>query len=260
MKTRSTVGRAGATAPWSWALFALAIGGPATGHAAECAVPTGAAPALGEHDAATRLRFVRDVLRETAVKERRFLVGWALTYTGFAGGAWVLVPFSDDPRKPIDAIWSSSTAVAGGILAVIPPAQVLRDHRQVERLAASPGPPSCDALREAERRLEHAASSELGAGSALGHISSFAINIALGLVLGYGLKRPDTAATNTLIGIFVSELMIATRPLAAARGLERYRTGALTDASAATAPPRLTLSPALAPLDGGLSVSLVGAF
>jgi hypothetical protein len=241
----------------SCALLALLAGGPAA-HAAECAVPTGAAPSLGEHDAATRLRFVRDVLRETAVKERRFLVGWALTYTGFAGGAWVLVPFSDDPRKPIDAIWSSATAVAGGILAVIPPAIVLRDHRQVERLAASSDPPSCDTLREAERRLEHAAASELGAGSALGHISGVAINIALGLVLGYGLKRPDTAATNTLIGIFVSEFMIVTRPLAAARGLERYRAGTLT--AAATTPPRLTLSPGLAPLDGGLAVSLAGTF
>ncbi|MFO0574398.1 MAG: hypothetical protein U1A78_10385 [Polyangia bacterium] len=260
MKTRRPVGRAGTSALGSFTLFALLVGGPAPGYAAECAVPTGAASALGEHDAAARLRFVRDVLRETAVKERRFLVGWALTYAGFAGGAWVLVPFSDDPRKPVDAIWSSSTAVAGGILAVIPPAQVLRDHRQVERLAASPGPPSCEALREAERRLEHAANSELGAGSALGHISSFAINIALGLVLGYGLKRPDTAATNTLIGIFISELMIATRPLAAARGLEKYRAGALTEPTAVTAPPRLTLAPALAPLDGGLSVSLVGAF
>lgn len=236
----------------------------AAAHAGECAAPTGAAAALGERDPAERLRFLRESLQATAKQERRFILGWTLTYTGFGAGSWVLVPVSDDPGKRIDAIWSSSTAAAGAILAVVQPLLVLRDVRQAEQLIAGAGAGAagtgCQVLAEVERRLERAALNEAGARSAFSHISSAAINVALGLVLAYGLKRPSSAAMNTTIGLLISEVMIVTRPTEAVSRLERYRAGDLT----APPPSRISLAPAVAPLGAdqgrGALLSLAGTF
>lgn len=234
---------------------------PSVAVAGECGVPVGAQAALAERDTEARLRFLRESLAETARKERRYLLGTSLTYAGFIGGSWVLVPLSDDPRKRVDAIWSSSTALAGGLQNLIEPLRVMRDHRRTEELvaqaAAVSGEPRCRLLREAELRLEHAAKSEASARGPLARIGGALINVTLGLVLAYGLKRPDSAAQNTTIGLLVTQVMIEARPTEAIRRLERYRTGDLGGSE----PSRVVLSPLFAPTgEGGLSVGLAGAF
>lgn len=233
---------------------------PSSAVAGECAVPIGAGAALAERDTEARLRFLRESLAETARKERRYLLGTSLTYAGFAGGAWVLVPLSDDPNKRIDAIWSSATSIAGGLQNLIEPLLVIRDHRWTEELvaraAAVEGEPRCGFLREAERRLEHAAKSEASARGPRARIGGAVINIALGLVLAYGLKRPNSAAQNTTIGLLVTQVMIAVRPTEAIRRLERYKAGELSGSE----PSRVALSPLFTPTSEGLSVGLAGSF
>jgi hypothetical protein len=250
----------------------LSAGGARAG---ECGVPIGAGAALAEQGTEARLRFLRESLRETARKERRFLIGWSITYAGFAGGSWVLVPISSDPNKRIDAIWSSSTAIAGALQNLIEPLRVMRHHRRTEELVSAlgglggsaglggPGDAAesarrCQTLGEVERRLELAAKSETSARGPFAHIGGAVINVALGLVLAYGLKRPDTAASNTTIGLIVTELIIATRPTEAVRRLERYRAGDLD--LRAPAPSTVELSPLIAPRSDGLSVGVAGLF
>lgn len=247
-------------------VFLGSILGEASAVAGECAAPKGATAALAEQDVAARLQFIRDTLQEAERRERQFLIGWGITYAGFAGGAWVLVPTSDDPRKRVDAIWSSSTSVAGALLMIIEPLSVMKDRKRFDRLMAAPAQPApeqspqvsprCRMLAQAEALMTHAALSEAGAKRTFSHFSSLVVNVGLGLALGYGLKRPETAAQNTTIGIVVSELMIASRPTVAAERLELYRAGRLD----APIHRGWFLLPSMTPTEGGMSMSVAGTF
>ena len=226
--------------------------------AGQCAAPAGAAPALAEQDAEERLRFIREALLETVRREKRYMIGWSLTYAGFAAGTWALVPFSNDPRKPIESAWNSSISTLGGLQNLIEPLLVVRDKNRVERLFSEPGNRTrCQVLAEAERHFQHAANSEIGAKSAKAHITSLLVNVGLGLILGYGLKRPEGAAMNTTIGMFTSEIQIATRPTFAARRMESYRAGNLAPAPP---DPKIFFTPVLSPTDTGYGLAVAGAF
>lgn len=227
----------------------------------ECASTVGAAAAHSEAELAARLRFLRQSLRDTAVLERRFVLGWSLTYVGLAAGTWALLPFSSEPDKQrIASAWNSSTSIAAALLVLIEPLQVIRDKNRLEALLtpATPAPPDCAVLARAEQLLKHAASSETGARSTRAHVLSALTTVGLGLVLGYGLKQPDSAATNTTIGILLGELMIASRPTVAVQRLRSYRSGDLT------IPPRpaggLSVGLAALPVSSGYGAAVSGAF
>ena len=190
-------------------------------HALECA-------ALGEQDAELRLQFIRQSLRDAVRLERRFAASWSITYVGLAGASWVLVPLSKDPRQNIDAAWNSAKALAASVIVLIEPLQVARDQRRLERLldGTQPADP-CTQLAQAEYLLAHAASSEARSTSVLTHLGSLALNIGLGLALGYGLDRPASAAMGIALGTAISEVMMATRPTLAVHRLASYRAGDL---------------------------------
>lgn len=82
--------------------------------------------------------------------------------------------------------------------------------------------------------------------------------MGLGLVLAYALKQPDSAVTSTPIGIFIGELMMASRPLLAVRRLQSYRSGDLS----LTSPPTGGFSLGLTPLalNSGYGAAISGAF
>lgn len=233
--------------------------GRGAARAGECAAPAGASAELAERTAEERLRFLQKSLRDTSRSERRFLIGWSLVYAGFIGGTWVLYPFTEDKRgKIIESSWSNAISLLGHAQMTLQPLLVMRDQRRIEALAAQPltAENRCATLARAEKLLVHAAESERSARTPFAHISGFVINIGLGVILGYGLKRPQAAAMNTTIGVAVSELMIATRPKTAMQRLDRYRAG---DLRATPLDPNLLL-PMVAPTEGGLSLSLAGQF
>lgn len=234
-----------------WAQSARAEG-------AACALPPGASAALGERDPASRLRFIRQSLRDTVRQETFYLGGWSLIYGGIAAGTWIFVPLSDDvPGQMKESAWNSATAVGAAVLMMIEPLRVRSDQQQLERLLAkSAQPESCAVLKEAERLFAHVAESEINSRGALMHLGNFAVNVGLGLVLGYGLKRPDSAGMNTMIGTVLGELMIVTRPTLAARRIASYRSGELSVASQKE--PLFNLVPA--PIPGGVTLALTGAF
>ena len=89
------------------------------------------------------------------------------------------------------------------------------------------------------------------------HVGNFAINIGIGLVLAYGLNRPDSAPMNTVVGTLLGELMIVTRPTLASRWLTSYRNGDLTLTRTGLIP---FLSAAPTVLPGGYGFAIGGAF
>ncbi len=193
--------------------------------------------------------------------ERRFLLGWSLAYVGMAAGTWLTVPFYSDPGQQVTAsAWNSATSAAASLLVLTGPMPIIRDEQRLERLLARPPLPGqrCAVLAEAERLLKRAADSELSARSARSHIIGIFTTIGLGLVLGYALQRPDSAATNTTIGLVLNELMIASRPTVGIRGLESYRNGTLI----AVTPPPFVVDLHLAPtrIADGYGVAVGSAF
>ena len=249
----------GAAAPAIFLLGGLlaAVTWPTPSCAAECAGPTAAVSAL---PVAERLAFLRASLQDTARLERRFALGWGLTYAGLAGGTWLLLPFADDFEGQRRAsAWNSATSVAAGLLVLIDPLRVIRDHRRLEALLAADPSPGCATLAAAEQLLVHAAGSEEGARGPRAHILGALTTVGLGLVRGYALQRPESAAINTTIGVFLSEIMIASRPLVAVTRLQRYRSG---DLGTATTPPAAGLALGIVPLrlDSGYGAALSGTF
>lgn len=219
---------------------------PAAAQAGECAGQSGAAPLLGEQKVEARLQFVRQSLRDTARLERRYLLGWNLSYLGMAAGTWFLYPFAADQRgQRISSAWNTATSLAASLTVLIDPLRVIGDQHRLEALLSQPAAADqrCAVLAKAEKLLAHVAENETGARSSRSHIISFFTTVGLGLILGYALQRGESAAINTSIGVVLSEVMIATRPTLAIRRLESYRSGNLD----ATAPPPTHLSWAIVP-------------
>lgn len=234
---------------------------PAAAHADECRSTVGAPAAHSAEEITARLSFIRQSLRDTAVRERRFVLGWSLNYVGLAAGTWVLYPLSSNPEgQRIASAWNSATSLAAALLVLIDPLQVIRDKNRMEALLATPNPAQseCALLIKAEQLLKHAANNEASARGARSHIISTLTTVGLGVVLAYALKQPDSAVTSTPIGIFLGELMLASRPIVAVRRLQSYRSG---DLSMPAVPP-FNLSLGVAPLavDSGYGAAVTGAF
>jgi len=231
-----------------------------SGAAEECAAPASAEPEVARLDRATRLRFIQKTLQDTARAEKRFALGWSLTYTGLATGTWLFVPLSPgDQGRLIESAWNSGTAGFAALYVLLDPLMTAHDSHRLERLLSrteGSGNP-CQVLAEAERLLAHAANKETAARGALAQLGNLAFNVGLGLILGYGLNRPAGAAMNTTIGLTLGELMILTRPQVARHGLDRYRKGELT------APPSpSTVSWSVTPIASGThyGLALAGSF
>lgn len=226
---------------------------------AACALPTDASPSLAVHDPAARLHFIRQTLRDTVRQENFYLGAWSVIYGGIAAGTWLFVPLSDDPPgQTRESAWNTATALGAAVVMMIEPLRVGHEQRRLERLVAQPGQSDgCMVLREAERLFARVAESETSARGALMHVGNFAINIGIGLVLAYGLNRPDSAPMNTVVGTLLGELMIVTRPTLASRRLTGYRSGDLTLTRTGLIP-FLSAAPTLLP--GGYGFAIGGAF
>lgn len=224
---------------------------------ASCVLPTGASSSLAVHDPAARLHFIRQTLRDTVRQENFYLGAWSVIYGGIAAGTWLFVPLSDDvPGQTRESAWNTATALGAAVVMMIEPLRVGYEQRQLERLVAQQTD-GCAVLKEAERLFARVAESETSARGALMHVGNFAINIGIGLVLAYGLNRPDSAPMNTVVGTLLGELMIVTRPTLASRRLASYRSGDLS-LSRTGLIPFLSAAPTLLP--GGYGFAISGAF
>lgn len=241
------------------ALSGALLSGPLSdeARAERCVTPTGAASALAEQDAEARLQYIVRGMHDVGRKERLFLIGWSLAYAGMAGGTWMFVPLSSDPNQWIASTFNSVTATSGGLLAIIQPLRVMRAEKRAAAQATSTGP-LCTRLATAEQQLSFAARNEQGARTPVTHTLAILTGVSLGLFLTYVLKQPKAALTSIPVGIVISELQILTRPQTAIRHLDNYLKGNLTTLQ--PQPPKITLLPSLAPVDGGFVAALGGTF
>ncbi len=227
--------------------------------ALECPVPAGASPTLAGVDAESRLQFVKRTLAQTAQSERRYALGWSLTYTALSAGAWLMVPLgsSNDPGQLWESAWNSGTSAFAALFVLYAPLVAARDAGKMKQILSVSDLDGCARLAESERILKRVADSQQSARKPLAHISSVAFNVGLGLILGYALHRPKGAAMATSIGVVMGELMIATRPTEALRGLASYREGSMIVPSPSLATP-LALIPTVA--NQSYSLLIGGAF
>lgn len=234
--------------------------GPVTGTMTGPVTGTMTGSEADEQDVEARLRFLRESMSEATRQERRYAIGWGAAYIGMTAGPWALMPWSDVEKwKP--NVFSSVLSTVGGVRLLVNSIQLFRDSRRMDALFAAGGTGTrsrCEVLREAERLLERMARNERSAHSTSGRVIGFFTNVASALIVAYGFKQPSNASTNLLIGVCISQLMIATRPLVAERRLRLYREGKLTPLP--PEPLRATILPALARLDGGYGAGVVGVF
>ena len=227
---------------WRCLLAALAIWlGAAPARAGECttAVVKGD-PALGGIDAAVRLRFLRERLRDEARRARIWTWSWAGIYAGLTAGQLALTPaFSKSQRR--DYYVGAGSSFLGLAVVGVMPLQVMGDQRWLERRLAKapPGTHECVLLAEAEQLLVRDAKNEAFGVSTLVHLGNILVNLGVFAALGFGFGHWPSGAISFTVGVAVGEVMIFTQPLGAVEDLRRYRAGELTPAPPA---PRVGLT------------------
>lgn len=233
--------------------------------ALECPAPKGASPTLSSLDPEDRVRFISQVLTQTARAERRYALGWSLTYAGLSAGSWVMLPLSSasDPGQLVESAWNSGTSAFAALFVLYAPLVAARDVSRLSQQLDLLRHDRCAQLAEAERVLAKVADNQQSARNALAHISNVAFNVGLGLVLGYALHRPSGAAMSTGIGVVFGELMIATRPKSALQAHSAYKEGRLLAPSSTSSSPgeligQITLVPTVQNQTYGLA--LLGRF
>lgn len=234
--------------------LSLSWSGPAA--AATCPAPPGAiaASTLAEAPAEVRLAFLRDRMEHAARRSRAWTWAWGATHASLLSVNTALLIALDSPGHRIDFAFGVGSSALGVALLVAMPPSVLRDQRRLERLTGTGADP-CRTLAEAERLLAHAARDDARAKSALLHVGSAIFNLGIGMVLGFGFDRWDTALGYIVGGTAIGEIMIATRPADTVRALADYQAGHLGKA-AAPALPRLGLAPVVTSGGGGINLTM----
>jgi hypothetical protein len=227
------------------------LSGPAVAGAdTHCRAIDGGNDALAAIDAHTRLAWLDARITSGAARARIWAWTWRAGYTAIVIGEAALAATShqaDD--RAADIVGASSSAI--GVLAnVILPLKIMGDQRWWARhYAANHDDDVCSLLNTLELVFIRDAESEAFGVGPLVHVGNFAINIAGGLILGFGWNRWSAFAYTSLVGIAVGEIQAITQPTDAIEDLRLYRRGELDPRPN---PPRLGV--AFAPLvlhDGG---------
>ncbi len=230
--------------------IALAAALPQSARAQGCPIPAGAGPGLEAASAESRLAFIRSRLGSEGGRVRTWQLWWSVGYGALTAGQLAAIPLTEDPGARADwAVGAASAAIGLGLVLLFPP-----DVGSSEARLASLPPDGCPALAEAERLLESAAASEAAQTGWLVHAGNLVLNAGLGLVLGLGWQRWESAAWTFAIGAGLGEATILTQPTALPEDLARYRAGDLHRGVAGSA--RLLTLPAR----GGLVLALAGTF
>lgn len=196
-------------------------------------VPAGSAGAVAllQAPAEQRLRHVTGVMLSEGARSRRWLSGWASTYTLLSTGNFALAPTTIDAGLRSEYLVAGVTSGIGLLSLALRPPREVRDQGQVAQLLAGarglPAGGVCARLAQAEALWQRSAADQAQGKGMLVRTFGWLFNLGIGAVLGFGLNRWETAARNTLAGIAVTELMLLTRPGGLPAALLRYRDGRL---------------------------------
>jgi hypothetical protein len=227
-----------------------------TAHAETCPVPDGYASSLASVDAEARIAFLRSGMRRAAHQSRIWAWSSAAVFTAAFNLQILAAVGAPDRGNRIDmAVGAAGTAFSLAQMAIAVPLVTL-DQWSLDKLARKSSD-RCAVLAQGERWLLRDARSERW-GTGLGmHLSTMLFSIGIGVVLGIGFDRWDSAALNVLLGAALGELQILTEPTDSIKLLDRYRAGNLT-LNKYEKPVTWRLVPA--PLHGGAGLFVLAAF
>jgi hypothetical protein len=195
------------------------------------------APVANASAVGLRLVAIRVAVAAEVPRVRLWRWSWTALYAALTVGQLVPIPWVDDGTK-IDMVVGAASSAIGALLLIFFPLDVQADEA---RYAAFPA--TAAGLADAERLLHHDAADEDFNRSWVFHAGNVLFNAAIGLVLGLGWKRWESAAISFGVGVVVGEAMILTQP------------HMLADVSRAGGPPPVTLAPFLVPGGGGLALA-----
>ena len=196
---------------------------------ARCPLPTGAAAALGTHDARSRFDFIRATVGDQAKRAMTWSTAWSFFGVAVAGESVALAAASVDEKKRI--IWLAQGLPALGFpgLILIDPLSVMADDRELRQMTENDPLQTklCENLARAEILFAEDAADEKKKTSIFSHALCVLANLASSTVIVIGTGDWTSAILNGVGGEAVSEFNLWTLPTGAVSALDRYRSGDL---------------------------------
>ncbi len=227
--------------------------------AAAPAPPNGAsAPAANEVAAVEETLRIQSLLHTEARRARIWRWSWTGIYGALTAGQTVPVAFIGDRGTRADLLAGAATSAVGLIGAMALPPESIASSEALDRELAAPGKDPLARLACARALLRNAADDEAFARGPIMHAANAAVNVAAGLVLGFGYKRWTSAAITAVSGIAVGEVQIFTAPKSLLDRSVREAGAPSAPSAAATPPVRATVAPWVG--SGGAGLRLVAQF
>lgn len=216
--------------------------------AVECAPPAGTTPqGVAAQSPEARLAFLSSVLGPEAVNLRRWKLLWGAGYGLMTIGQLALMPLLPAHRE--DWVIGAASSAIGFAVVVIDPLEVVEGGPLfVERARVVTAEQTCQLLVDGERMLSAGARKQAFSTTWISHVVNVLFNVGVGLVLGLGYGRWQTAGINGAVGIAIGEATTLTTPTGLRDGWERYRLGGKGDS-------RVTVRLVPAGLGAGLALT-----
>jgi len=205
----------------------LAVAGAARPAIARtCGAIAPAVAALSEADAQARLTYLTREIENESQRAQMWSGLWRSGYTAIAAAQMALTPFQNRADR-LDGYVGTASSLVGVIALTVAPLDVIEDGRDLEvrsaRMARLQG--VCAALTQMEHSLLAAAADERQNKGWVTHAGNAAFNFMIGAILAYGLNHKVSGAINTVAGVAIGEVMIATQPDHLTDVLRAYRIG-----------------------------------
>lgn len=198
--------------------------------AIECAAPEGTtAHGLAAQSPEERIAFLSTLLGQQAVAIQRWKLLWGAGYGLVTIGQLALMPLLPTHRE--DWVIGAVSSAVGFAVVVVDPMEVIEGGPLfVERARVVTPEQTCQLLIDGERMLSAGARKQAFSTSWISHVANVLFNVGVGLVLGLGYGRWQTAGINGAVGIAIGEATTLTTPTGLVDGWERYRFGAKNEA------------------------------
>ena len=209
--------------------FALVASLSTSALAVECAAPEGTtSQGLAAQSPEARVAFLSKLLGEQSVAIQRWTLLWGAGYGLMTIGQLALMPLLPAHRE--DWVIGAASSAVGFAVVVIDPPEVLQGGPVfVERARVVTPEQTCQLLIDGERMLSAGAKKQAFSTSWISHVVNVLFNVGVGLILGLGYDRWQTAAINGAVGIAIGEATTLTTPTGLIDGWERYRFGGKND-------------------------------
>jgi len=193
--------------------------------ALECPMPEGTTPdGVAAQSPEARLAFLSSVLGLESERIQRWKLLWGAGYGLVTIGQLALMPLLSEHREDW-VIGAASSAVGFAVVVLDPPEVIEGGPLLVARARVATPEQTCQLLIDGERMLGVGARKQAFSTSWVAHVVNVLFNVGVGLVLGLGYGRWQTAGINGAVGIAIGEATTLTTPTGLREGWERYRFG-----------------------------------